>query len=327
MPVLSRKGTTVGGPRKGSRTKKPKAAKYISKKKAYKPKIKRTQVRRRAPLVETKTRTDQEVVGRMSMAAASYYNQVPTTFHPWPQAGSKVFPLKLFCLDSQQQGVDEDMVLGRSIFSKYLKMKIQLKFPSVANTVFELQPDIYIVHGFVKNSPNLNGQNTVNGVQDPGHWSFQNDWDWIRDQLAPYFNDREDKLAYIPKNQSHLRILGYHRVKPKQTEGFGRPRTSAINVEPDPDVQTTLGSLRDYHRTLKWPMMRKVHYEIGRLGEFSEANGSIRSNNLYINTQQWRPFACLYCPTMGLERPGLPTLVPANVPEVAYNGIMYYTDS
>lgn len=82
----------------------------------------------------------------------AYYNQNPIVFHNWPFPGDKVFPLKLFCLDNQVQVIGEDMMTVNSTFVKYLKCKVQLKFPSGSNTP-SMQPDIYIVHGFIKRSP------------------------------------------------------------------------------------------------------------------------------------------------------------------------------
>jgi len=233
MPGKRKASSAVKSIKKSKSKSKAKASKYISKKKAYKPKIKETQVRRRAPIVETKTRTDQEVWQRMHTPVNAYYNQNPVVFHSWPHAGDKVFPLKLFCLDNQVQGIGEDMLTGNSSFVKYMKCKVQLKFPSGLNTP-SMQPDIYIVHGFIKKSPNLNGANTVETVTNPGDWAAQNDWDFIRTQLTPYFNDREDKLAYIPKKDSHVKILDYHRVKPKQRIGFGRPRQTVVDTQPEP---------------------------------------------------------------------------------------------
>lgn len=287
---------------------------------------KKQRVKQNAIFKETKTRTDEEVHARFSAALpAAYYNQNPLVFHPFPTA-DKVFPLKIFALDAQQQGIDEEMMNGRAIYAKYMKMKIQLQFPEATN-VPQDQPDIYIVHGWIKTSPNLNGIQTVQTVTNPGDWTIQNDWDWIRAELEPYFDQREDKLRYIPKQNSNLAIAGYHRINPKVREGFGRQRTTAVQFGDPTNTLLSVGTLKDYHRTIKWKMMRKMHYEVGAASQFqSEAAHISRSNGLYINTNQWRPFACLYCPQYGA--PGVnPPLTAANLPKVAYNSILYYTDS
>lgn len=291
---------------------------------------KRRMASKNAPLKEVKNRTDEEVKEKLNTSLIGYYAQNPIVPHPWAQLGSKVMPLKIFALDSMKQGVDEDQMTGRSVFAKYLKMKIQLHFPESVN-VPQDQPDIYIVHGWIKDSPSLNGVNTVNGVTNPEQWGLQQDWDWIRDQLAPYFDEREDKLRYIPKQNSNLLISDYHRVKPKQRDGWGRPRSSHIefgdpNADPVvPDVVRSIGTIMDYHRTLKWNMMRKIHYQMGDATTFT-GTGSGRLNNFYINMNQWRPFACLYCPQLqdGFTNP---PLTKENLPKVAYNSILYYTDS
>lgn len=287
---------------------------------------KKQRVKQNAIFKETKTRTDEEVHARFSAALPSaYYNQNPLVFHGFPTA-DKVFPLKIFALDAQQQGIDEEMMNGRAIYAKYLKMKIHLQFPESVN-VPQDQPDIYIVHGWIKKSPNLNGIQEVDNVIDPANWTLQNDWNWMRAELEPYFDQREDKLRYIPKQNSNLAIAGYHRIKPQVREGFGRQRTTAVQFGDPTNQVLSVGTLRDYHRTLNWKMMRKFHYEVGAADQFqSEAAHISRTNGLFVNMNQWRPFACLYCPQYGA--PGVnPPLTAANLPKVAYNSILYYTDS
>ena len=298
--------------------------KRVAKKIAYGGITKQQRVKSNAIFKETKTRTDEEVHARFSAALpAAYYNQNPLVFHPFPTA-DKVFPLKIFALDAQQQGMDENMMNGRAVYAKYMKMKIQLRFPEGAATPQD-QPDIYIVHGWIKKSPGLNGIQEVDNTVNPEQWTLQNDWNWMRAELEPYFDEREDKLRYIPKQNSNLAIAGYHRIKPQQREGFGRVRTSGLQASDG--TPFTIGTLRDYHRTVSWKMMRKIHYEVGAADQFqSEAAHISRTNMLYINMNQWRPFCCLYCPQYGA--PGVtPPLSSANLPSVAYNSILYYTDS
>lgn len=81
----------------------------------------------------------------------------------------------------------------------------------------------------------------------------------------------------------------------------------------------------DYHRTIRWNMMKKIHYQMGDASTFT-GTGSGRLNNFYINMNQWRPFACLYCPQLG-DNVTNPPLTTANLPKVAYNSCLYYSDS
>ena len=78
----------------------------------------------------------------------------------------------MYSIDTQVQGVDDDCMNGQSIYAKYLKMKIMLQFPESIN-VPQDQPDVFIVHGFIKTSPNLNGVNTVQGITNPDQWGTQ----------------------------------------------------------------------------------------------------------------------------------------------------------
>lgn len=303
--------------------------KGLAKQRAFNTKFQKTKrVKQNAVFKETKTRTDEEVHARFSQALPSaYYNQNPLVPHLFPTA-DKVFPLKLFSYDAQQQGMDEEMMNGRAIYGKYLKCKIKLDFPESVNTPQD-NCEIFLVHGWIKKSPNLNGVSAVEGVIDPNDWNLQHDWDWLRGQLEPFFDEREDKLRYISKQNSNIAISGYTKVVPKQREGFGRPRTTLGTITTDPATTQirTVGTLLPYHRTVKWNLMRKVHYELGASSQFqSEAHVVSRPNLMYINTNQWRPFVCLYRPDMGA--PGVnPPLTNENYPKVSYNSCLWYTDS
>ena len=133
MPKKSRRVITIGDKTtRGTQTRMYKRPNRVAKKYAYA--NKRRMAAKNAPLKETKNRTDEEVHARFAAGQpAAYYNQNPLVFHPFPTA-DKVFPLKMFSLDAQQQGIDEDMLIGKSCFAKYLKMKIHLEFPESVNT-------------------------------------------------------------------------------------------------------------------------------------------------------------------------------------------------
>ena len=289
--------------------------------------FRKKRMKQNAIFKETKSRTDEQVQQRFGHGAA-YFNQIPTEFHTWPTlglAGGKVFPLKMYSLDSQVQGTDDDTMVGQSLFSKYLKMKLTLRFPESLN-VPQDQPNVYIIHGFITTSPNLNGHNTVQGTNDPSTWDTQKDFDWLRTELQAYMDQKEDRLQYIPKRESNIKILGYHRVRAKQREGFGRQRTTAVQFGDPTNTVLSVGTLMDYHRSLTWPMMRKIHYDQGLAGIFATQPGLVRSNNMFINTNQWRPFACLFCPELGADGGLNPPITVDNLPTVAYNSIHYYTD-
>ena len=165
MPLV-RQRTVVGKPK--AKKRQPRVPYY--KNRAFRKK----RVKQNAIFKETKTRTDEQTQARFSHGA-DYYNQVPTDYYLWPTtglAGGKVFPLKMYSIDTQVQGVDDDCMNGQSIYAKYLKMKIMLQFPESIN-VPQDQPDVFIVHGFIKTSPNLNGVNTVQGITNPDQWGTQ----------------------------------------------------------------------------------------------------------------------------------------------------------
>ncbi len=306
---------------------------------AYKPARKKQMAKRRAPFVETKSRTDDV------LSAESYGSPGDPVFPDplnyiipltWPEGNLTSANIPIASLNMMRQGLADDQMVGSSIFAKYLKMKLRFIWPTGIYNAIPGQdsinqavgvdplpaypsPTIYLVHGFVKDSPN--NTNTT-GNEDPGAWTLANDNEWVHDHVKPYFDDREDRMRFIPKNHS-IKILGYKRIAPNKKTWVPSPEiTAQIDDDGEPELEKeriTLGAFGDTFRTISWPMMRKIHYEQGQAAIFSAED--LASGNLqYINTRQWRPFAILYSPEAK-------TLSFTQMPEFNYNSILYYTDA
>ena len=142
MP-LARTRTHVGK-RKNAR----KYMKKTTKRGAYRPARKRQMAIRRAPFVETKSRTHEEIYSNGSLTID------PTDFNSIPNVDSDgnvqtIVNLPVWSINSQTQGLGEDQMIGLSCYGKYLKSKLQIKLPDGANSITHVC-DIYLVHGFIK---------------------------------------------------------------------------------------------------------------------------------------------------------------------------------
>lgn len=114
MAGLARTRTRVGRPKR-----KP-VGKKVTRRGAYRKNNKRRFQMKRAPFVETKSKTQEDLVvqfnGLTDTAVFRTYNTElvslnPETFYMW------------------KQGLNENECIGNSVYAKYLKMKIGIRFP------------------------------------------------------------------------------------------------------------------------------------------------------------------------------------------------------
>lgn len=273
-------------------------------KKAYHPAKKKKFQKKRQPFVESKTRTSEDVFLKLKDSAT------PNGGIPIDTLGLQYIPLddaytgiQLSPLTFMTQGVEEDDMIGRSIYAKYLKTKVQITWP--VKQYFH-PAELFLVHGFIKLSPNLTSYTT------PPIRGTGNTWDayreWTSENLKDYFNERKDKLRFIPKQNSTIHISGYKKLRPNLQKQYSMP------VQLDSDDKP-LGSVPDTFVSINHKMMRKYHYE--------KANNNTQPELFFINMNQWVPFACLYNP----EFASTPTDGDDDLIKVRTNTILYYSDS
>lgn len=291
MP-LPRTRTHVG-PRKNTR----KYMKKTTKRGAYKPARKKAMANRRAPFVETKSRTHEEIYAAGSLTID------PTDFNSIPNVDSDgnaqtIVNLPVWSVNSHTQGLGEDQLIGLNCYGKYLKSKLQIKLPDGAEAITH-QCDIYLVHGFVK-APFGRTSFTNPTAQATTRDDFQG---WVKRHLKDFFDEREDKLRFIPKQNTNLRILGYRRIKNNRNTNLGVGHYG-----------TAQGTFPMLNMSCYWPMKRKIYYSPG-------TGKNPGDQFLYPNTQHI-PFMCIYNPTAAQFTSGDQYTV-----KVAYNDSFWYSDS
>lgn len=301
--------------------------KKTTKRGAYGKKAKKQMAIRRNPMVEQKTRETSDLVS----AVPSY--ALLNTLNPQALVNDQAYnALPLPALTYMVNGTEEYEMIGRSIFAKYLTMKIEFKFPTgVSNEgagnvlSADLQPrEIYLVHGFIKTSPNLTSRTDTTPDKFEYHKATGNDDQalnlWIASQVQPYLDDRTDKLLFIPKQNANIKILKYQKIVPNLQKQWDAPLVIQSNTEEDePDKYFTAGTVPLVNKTIKWPMMRKFHYEKG-----TPPDPSTDADFYYPNTNQWIPFACIYNPMFAdyAQTTNLDERV-----NHRSNQILYFTDS
>lgn len=316
MAPTSRSHTGRGRKLAGGKRRKP-ASKYMrktTKRGAYRKNAKRNMVKRRAPMTETKSRTHEDV--RDEYPTLPDRNELTTYDTPHLALN----PDSFLCLS---QGLDEHQMLGRALFSKYLNMKIQVRFPQHAftvdgaNKIVPVFPQNYeLIWGWIPMPTGYTGQTTPtapNASLDDVHTH-------INLRLVDYFNDNKDFLRFISKKSSTIRIAGSRKVRPNLN------RYSTAPASLSSDDSEFIGSIPDYTTQISWKTMKKIHYEPSINIDGQDSAG------LYPN-YQYLPFCTLVNWSYDLienlvgSDPSKESERKRYQPQVAWNDIHYFTDS
>lgn len=303
----------------------------------YRKNHKKLNVRRGNPIRETKTRSGEEVYDAFltSVKGTEGIDQPNDVdgahggrLHFWPTAigaaiGGIVRVIPLYSIMCMQQGITEDRMTGASCFVKYLKMKGRITWGAQSQSLTQAC-DLRIIHGFIKNSPNLNGRQSFRAVnpRNPEDWTALETIQWTYDELQPYFDSLADDLKFRPKRESNLRILGNRKLTPSLRQWTARQQTTDGT-----SGDTSIGTFPDTRFSCNFPMMRKVHYHEGAT-QFAPVTGTVGFPNEkmhFINTAQWTPFACLYAPQGASLLPSVDG-EPGNLPGFQYNDQIWYQD-
>ena len=307
---LTRQSTTVG---------KKKGSTYMRKttaRGAYKKKYKKAMINRRRPFVETKSRTHEDVILQFPEQNDRTNFQTYDTPHLFMNPDSYYM---------MKQGLQEDNMIGNSVFSKYINLKVQVRFSQHS---FVINEQNKITPRFPQNYELIWGI-----VPVPTKWTVSTDpkantatignvHSHVNQRVEDYFNERKDKLRFIPKKAASIRIFGRRKVRPDLRFQATAPLQTTDNIGED----TVVGSIPDYFTEITWKPMRKIHYE--RTNNLDNEG----NEGLYPNFTEFMPFCVLVNHDYELVEkaagdPGTPVQRQLYQPAVAWNDIHYYTDS
>ena len=325
MPKLQRQRTHVAASHRKKAA--PSRAKSAYKKRgAYRPRAKRQFKNARRPFVEGKRRSLEDCV-----ADFGHYNSGtepngilnPMALDTTP--GFKSYGLSYIGLDDaftgfhpvsflqMRQGLADDNMIGSSIYVRYIKQKIQFQFPLLPAQ--QLPINLYLVHGWFKTPLNRTTRTTITAVET----NQININDHINERLLDYFNEKVDKLRFIPKSENNdIKILGYRKVKPNRNASIGVPNALITNSTADGEP-VQVGSVPNVNMSMTWAVNRKVHYTAGVGLE------SMNSQRMFPN-ESWLPFTVVYNPDFESFSANATNPERGNI-RILSNNMTWYSDS
>jgi len=303
---LTRTRTTLKPPAKKQRGK---YLKRTTRRGAYRKGAKKNFMNRRSPFIETKSKTHEDLVVqfpglvnrtefRTTDTEVNHMN--PETFLMW------------------KRGMEENELIGNSCFAKYLKMKIGIRFPQSAfllngqNKQIPMTPQNYTLYwGWVPNELGYTGQTSPKADEANINDIFAH----INQRVTDYFNEQKDKLRFIPKQASTIRITGRKKIRPDMRHLSTAPPQTLSNVIAE---DNTIGTIPDVYTSISWNMGKKLH-----LQPSSKLHSG--QTGLYPNFGTWLPFACLV--VHDYDNLPVGTTRELYCPAIQYNDAIWYSDS
>lgn len=299
-----------------------------SKKGAYKKSKVQAMATRRNPMVENKTRVLSEIWqmnGHDADPATGLIDPI-NGGEGWALqagvAGSPIYSSGIFSIlplhnyttqfQSGRLNTDNsDRIVGTNIFAKYLNVKGKVRWP-IGDNISRLPQSLQLIWGYT--SPANYTSNTVPNVAAvvPQQLTAH-----IVEQIGEYFNAQVDEFSFIPKRNNNLTILGKRWIKPKQGNQYTAPPGHLPATIGNDRVE---GTLPDTKFNVSFKIMKKSHFDAG--GNISYAGTADQDQCYNLNDHQI-PFVCFYQP----DESTLGGPDPDKRPKVAYNSILYFTDS
>ena len=288
---------------------------------AYKKGKKKQMAIRRAPFVETKRKTDEEVYAAGFFAGTGDLDSndmAPnrTVLEIYDTEHLMLDPLSYLLWS---QGLDQSQHIGQAVNLKYTNMKIQVRFPQpsveVVTGVFQNIPEqpmnYELIWGYVPSPLQLTGSTTpaANTV------TLDNIRNHINHRVTDYFNSRKDKLRFVPKKDATLRIIGRKKIRPPLSN-------STLHQMYDPDNKVAIGTIPDVFTEITWKHNNRKLW----LEQTGNINGDSDLIAMYPN-YSWLPF----CTLVNYNHADIPNSTAYDrkleSPSVAWNSITYFSDS
>lgn len=163
-------------------------------------------------------------------------------------------------------------------------------------------------------------------------------------RVEEWFNQRTDRISFIPKTANNMHIIGKKKLFPPWDHRNGRLATSVPSSIDGDEVVNHAGAIPDTLVKINWPINKKIHFEETNnfSGDGVNADGTpVSGSKTFYQNHSWLPFACIVnwnaatlpANASSASRAGGDPWTEAmvqrdqRVPHVLVNDITYYRDS
>lgn len=181
-------------------------------------------------------------------------------------------------------GLDENMMIGRSVYQTITAAKFLIKWPQASmntgiNRYGESGPSAAAnLEGIIPEYPQsyklywgevpLKYLFTDETTPKAGEASAAQLETAVNQRIVDYFELRKNRIDFIPKHTSTLKIFGSKTLRPKWENSTGtQPVSNTVVYDPDElsdgdlIIDKVHGNIPDTLVKVKWPINRKLHLE------------------------------------------------------------------
>lgn len=240
---------------------------YYPKKKQSRPKSKQSMVQARQPIVETKKNQSGQSTFNLSTTSAGQF-------------------VALRSYIDMSQGISQDSMIGTSVFTKYISMKLKFQFPRDEYSIRK-NYRIQLVHGWMT-APFALADTPVGAPYSPARGSVSPTEleQIVAARLGPDFNATGDDMAFREKRKRIFKVEGKQWIRPNRNAAIGFPQLFGRYAA---ETDHLLGGIPDVMKQLNWKPMRKTKYQLS-----TSTDGSF--TDYYYPNENWVPFVCIFCP-------------------------------
>lgn len=254
----------------------------------------------RAPMVECKKRT---------LGISGGFLSPTTVFHLMPMASFL----------NQQQGLDEDQMIGTTIFSKYYSVKLKLNFP----TEFPIEDNFraQVVWGWRTAPFAFPSAAATTGTVTRGTVSRADLTNELMRSVQDGFNQSADLMNFRDKEKSIYKVSGKKWITPDRRFQIGQKQQQVFNSTSG--KMENVGSLPPWNTQITFKPMRKVKYTFS-----SGSHGGTAVPHFYPN-EAWIPWVGIYTPNVSsyYQPDGGGATPDGGKITYSFNDCHWYTDS
>jgi hypothetical protein len=224
------------------------------------------------PFTETKDRLSAQAVGAAPLTIANAFTILtPDSF--------------LF----NEQGLQEGQMIGQSIYSRFLSMKLLLEFPQGLNQLFN-PTKIYAYQVWITAPLAASAYTVATGQLRRDLVTRAYLEQHISDQAKEFYDNKNDRMKFSPVMEG-VKVIRRIELTPN--------RNAAIAGNLDDNAGTVFGGPPDVFHQFQWDTKTKIHYE-----KSSTIDGPA---DLYLNRPPENlgyPAVIIYNPDFARQGPG-----------------------
>lgn len=185
------------------------------------------------------------------------------------------------------KGIEIDQFIGKDVFSRYISMKLNFRFPQGEHSIIN-NYRLQVIHGWMtapfardnyvapkKAEVNLTELETI-----------------ITNRIQPAFNQTADRMTFRDKEKRIYKIEGKSWVRPNRNNQINHPQDASVLVEGSTASEYMVGGPPDVFKQISWRPMRKTRYT------YTANVGGTPSppQPFYYPNEAWIPFVVIYAP-------------------------------